>query len=585
LTWADKDDAPKTISIPILSNDGAEEPETFTVRLGDGRLSGENATITITDSTPTPEPGSSEFSAGDYPVKEGEEAVITVNRTGDTNSALTASVRLAGNATSGTDYDAPAAEQLNLNWAANDKGSRKISIPITADNELNEQEVITLELLDANGGVIGNSQVSISDTTPPTEAGSAEFSAADYPTDEGKTAEITINRTGDTSTALAASVKLGGNAASGTDYDAPAAEQLNLNWAANDKGSRIISIPITADNELNEQEVITLELLDASGGVIGNSQVSITDTTPSTEAGSAEFSLADYPTDEGKTAEITINRTGDASNALAASVKLGGNAVSGTDYDAPAVEQLNLNWAANDKGSRIISIPITADNEINEQELITLELLDANGGLINSSKVSITDTTPSTEAGSAEFSLADYPTDEGKTAEITINRTGDASSALAASVKLGGNAVSGTDYDAPAAEQLNLSWAANDKGSRIISIPITADNELNEQEVITLELLDANGGVIGNSQVSITDTTPSTEAGSAEFSLADYPTDEGKTAEITINRTGDASSALAASVKLAGNAASGTDYDAPAAEQLNLNWLRVIKTQETSAFR
>ncbi|MCK5922747.1 MAG: hypothetical protein KAG66_17525, partial [Methylococcales bacterium] len=52
LTWAENDDTPKIISIPILSDDTVEpDSETFTVMLS-GDAPTETATVTITDSTP-----------------------------------------------------------------------------------------------------------------------------------------------------------------------------------------------------------------------------------------------------------------------------------------------------------------------------------------------------------------------------------------------------------------------------------------------------------------------------------------------------------------------------------------------------
>ena len=260
------------------------------------------------------------------------------------------------------------------------------------------------------------------------------------------------------------------------------------------------------------------------------------ETPTETSSGNIIFDQASYTVKEDAgSISLTLNRIQGNQGELIAKVQTSdGSAKAGEDYNKKTAEVI---FGPNDT-SKKVSITINKNEETEKTESFQVTLNDSNGGQ-SSTEVVIEDVAePASVAGSAEFSSGNYSADEGTEALITVNRTGDTTAALEASVEVsaGSGAEAGVDFDLPAAEQLKLSWAADEQASKPISIPIKADTEVEKGETINLKLFSADNTQIGSATLAIIDTTPATESSAAHFTAASFEGTEGASVAVSITR-------------------------------------------------
>lgn len=161
LTWADGDNAQKTISLIINSDSSNEALERLFVRLsnpqGGATLSNNGTSVFIQ------EPGSSsqlEFLLQNETVTESAESVdVVVKRLGSATGAVTVDYQTLGDtATANVDYTETSG---SLTWADGDATGRSITIPILNDSEQENDEAFSLQLSSPVGATLGNSSVAI----------------------------------------------------------------------------------------------------------------------------------------------------------------------------------------------------------------------------------------------------------------------------------------------------------------------------------------------------------------------------------------------------------------------------------------
>ena len=143
----------------------------------DGNVANNSATTTteVVAGPPPVNPGTLGLAA--TAVSVGESAgnvVLTVNRTGGTDGAVTVGYATAnGSASAGSDYTATSG---TLNWAAGDGADKTITVPITSDTVDEPNETFTVTLSNATGGAsLGTSSVTVTitddDQPPPPDGG------------------------------------------------------------------------------------------------------------------------------------------------------------------------------------------------------------------------------------------------------------------------------------------------------------------------------------------------------------------------------------------------------------------------------
>ena len=155
LNFADGETS-KTITVNISEDEEIEGDETIVVTLGattGGAVLGTNraVTLTITDND-TAAPGTLEFANATESVSEGTASkVLTVNRTGGSNGAVSVAYSVTGGtATAGVDYILSAGV---LNFADGET-SKTITVNISEDEEIEGNETIIVTLGTTTGGAV-----------------------------------------------------------------------------------------------------------------------------------------------------------------------------------------------------------------------------------------------------------------------------------------------------------------------------------------------------------------------------------------------------------------------------------------------
>ncbi|WP_413162069.1 DUF4347 domain-containing protein [Capilliphycus salinus ALCB114379] len=197
----------------------------------------------------------------------GEEAnttAITVTLTADANveGEQTVNLDVSGIGITSNDYSL-SSPQITIPDGNN---TASVTFTILDDVVFEGPETATLTLSNPSEGIVigtGSANLTIIDNdTPPT----VEFSQTNYQINEDGTivgAEITLNRTGDTSQASTVDVELTAETATaGEDFDN---SLISVRFAANQK-TATVNVPIFEDDLLEEDETFSLALVNPGLG-------------------------------------------------------------------------------------------------------------------------------------------------------------------------------------------------------------------------------------------------------------------------------------------------------------------------------
>ncbi|MEB3827791.1 Calx-beta domain-containing protein [Phormidium sp. CCY1219] len=222
-------------------------------------------------------------------------------------------------------------------------------------------------------------------TTPttPTTSSTLAFDAASYTVNEGDgTASIAVTRSGDTSSAVSASVIPSDNTATaGADYTADA---IAVNFAAGET-TQTVSLPIVEDSDVEGNETVNLSLSVLSSGASLGSQNTATATIVDNDAiagapGTLAFSAPTFTVKEDGTAisAVTVTRTGGSNGAVSADVTFNDNtAIAPSDYTNAAI---SVNFADGETTAQTVSVPIANDTASETLETVDLTLTNVMGG-------------------------------------------------------------------------------------------------------------------------------------------------------------------------------------------------------------
>jgi hypothetical protein len=398
-------------------------------------------------------------------VAEGGVATINVTRTGGTGAASINYATFDGSASSaGSAPDYTTAAGV-LNFAAG-QTTASFTVPALTDSILESPETVNLVLF--GGNVSNPSLLTINDVPPgttvtptPTSPSLFQFQQPNYTVPEGGVATINVTRTGGTAAASINYSTVDGSASSAgsaPDYTGAAG---TLNFAA---GQTTASFTVTAltDSILESPETVNLVL---SGGNIGSNPsiltildgppgTTVTPTpTPTPTPGTTVapttvptyfFSAANYNVNEGSTAGITINRSGNLSQPSAILFRTGdGSASSPADYNS--VTQ-GVFFAAGQTSAQV-SVQTLFDN-ITGEPTETVNLFLAGGSLASPSVAVLSIIDPTFVAptvffyGSSPGSISD-----GGSGTFTINRTGNTSVSASADYLIAPPTVPGQPFN------------------------------------------------------------------------------------------------------------------------------------------
>lgn len=501
LSWAAGDVAAKTIAIPIANDTIAEANETFSVTLTNpvgATLGTPNpATVTILDKSSTVQ-----FNPAVLSVNEGNNAVLTVSRTGSSVGAVTVAYATAnGTALSGGDYLATSG---TLSWADGDGTDKTITIPIVNDSVIEPNETLTVTLSAPVGAALGSAKSATVTIQDNEAANTLQFNPATAGVSEGGgSVSLSVTRTGSSTGAASATWSTAdGSAKAGLDYTA---QSGTLTWAAGDASAKTITIPILEDTLVEAAETFTINLTTAVGATLGTAKVA-TVTIADNESGAGTLQLAvDAYSVKENAASITlgVTRQGGATGAVSVQyATANGSATAGADYTAKSG---TLTWASGDAATKTIVVSLLNDSATEGTETFTVTLGSPTGGAVLGAPASATvsiidDETPATVGLS--FAARKYTVAE-NAGTIILSVTRDAANAVdAASVSYAtsnGSAMSGTDY---VAQSGSLSWSAGDSTTRSIVVPIVNDSVAEATESFSVTLSNAAGNSLGATPVA-----------------------------------------------------------------------------------
>ncbi|WP_162932519.1 Calx-beta domain-containing protein [Solimonas sp. K1W22B-7] len=167
-----------------------------------------------------------------------------------------------------------------------------------------------------------------------------------------------------------------------------------------------------------------------------------------------------------------------------------GTAVAGSDY---ASSTGTLTWAAGDSTAKLVNVVVVDDHLVEGKEDFTLTLSGPTGGATlgrSSSKATITSVD---RPGMLAFGVPGITVSESAgTATVTVSRSGgDGNAASIHYATADGTALAGNDYGSVSGD---LTWAAGESGNRSFTIPITWDSLGETSEHFSVLLSNPSGG-------------------------------------------------------------------------------------------
>ena len=541
----------KTVPIPILAG-GASGDETVNLTLsnpaGGATLGARTAAVlTIVDAVKVVQ-----FSAPTYTVTEGTPATITVVRGGPTTGSVTVPYATAdGSATAGTDYTT---KNGTLTFG---QGIKSLSFTVTTLNTpaADGQRTVNLSLgVPSVGTTVGpnaTATLTIQDNDAP---GTFQFGAATYNVVEGGTSPVIITRTGGSGgTVVLQWAATGGSATGGAlpttpgaDY-APVSGLLTFGPAVT---SQRVPLTIVNDTIAEDPETVTLGIAGivspgaASIGAQSSTTLTIqdNDTGGTVEFASTAVSVAENVA--GGKATLTVKRTSPSAAIPLASgvlvdyaVAVGGTAGAG-DFTLAAG---TLTFAAGQTSAPIlVTILNDAVPEANKTVVVTLSNPRSTGlasgankpmlGASTTATLTIVDEEPRLAFAAAAFSVA-----EGASVLVPVVRTGPATGTVSVDVTgVSGTATVNTDF--------TITPATLTFGPGVTKLNVTVatvnDAAAEGAEQATLQLANPVNASLGTPSSATLTIQDNETAGVIQFAAASLSAVEGRTARVTVTRTG-----------------------------------------------
>ncbi|MBK1642371.1 hypothetical protein CKO12_10870, partial [Chromatium okenii] len=579
--------ATATIAINVAGDTIFEPNEDFTVSLNTpvnatlGSSVNTTGTINNDDTLPTlnlaPVSAITEGNSGSTAVN------VTVNRTGDLSAASSANWSVAGSGTNpviGSDFTSGVLPTGTVNFAAG-VATATIAINVAGDTVFEPNEDFTVNLntpVNATLGASVNTTGTINnDDTLPTLNLAPVYAITEG--NSGSTAvNVTVNRTGDLSAASSANWSVAGsgtNSVIGSDFTGGILPTGTVNFAAG-VATATIAIKVAGDTVFEPNEDFTVNLNTPVNATLGAS-VNTTGTINNDDSLPTLNLAPVYAITEGNsgstTVNVTVNRTGDLSTASSANWSVAGsgtNSVIGSDFTGGVLPTGTVNFAAG-VATATIAINVAGDTVFEPNENFTVSLNTPVNATLGTSvnttgTINNDDTLPTLNLASV------YAITEGNsgstTVNVTVNRTGDLSAASSANWSVAGsgtNSVIGADFTGGILPTGTVNFAAG-VATATIAINVAGDTVFEPNENFTVSLNTPVNATLGTSvnttgTINNDDTLPT-------LNLAPvYAITEGNSGStavnVTVNRTGDLSTASSANWSVAGsgtNPAIGADF-------------------------
>ena len=496
------DDGPPTLTIADAAADEGDAIR-FTVTLSKEVSGGLTVTPSFTDGTATKGTDYTENTAGiSFTGTAGETQTFTVATTEDAavepDETFTVSLTVTGTSETITATDTATGTIRNDDTAP----------PVDDDDDDTAQGTTDDDDNDAPDVGDDNDAPDVGDDTAP----AVNLSVSPSSVNEGAsgtavtvTASFSTGKTFTSNRTVTVSVG-GGTATSGTDYVAVSRFAITIPAGATSGTGRFTLRPIQ-DTTVEGNETVDV------AGRAGNLTVNGTRLTLTDDDGAPAVNLSVSPSSvsEGAastsvtvTAAFSNSSTFTTDTAVSVSVA-GGTATSGTDYAAVSDFDITIAKGATSGTGRFTLTP-AEDAQVEAAETIRVAG-GASGLTVNGTRLTLTDATPRLGVSAARAA-------EGETMVFTV--TLQSASPRAVTVQyatVDGSAAAGADYTSTSGQ---LVFSADETEQRV-SVPITDDAEVEDNETFTLALqltdalgspASATGTIVDNDVVTFTVIEP-----------------------------------------------------------------------------
>ena len=612
-------DLRKTVSVPTIGDNIADDGETFTVNLSgasNATVQRNQGTATITDDDlPT-------LSIRDATVEEGNSAQFTV--TLSMTSTQTVTVRYGtsdGTAEAGNDYTA--VQDQTLTFAPNDN-RKTISVQTLEDMLEENNETFTVTLSSPNGATVqrgaatgtitdddtgnggsnnggsnnggsnnggsnnggsnnggsnndgendgGNSGGNNRDNNNGVEENELGFgsapslpglSIADTTVEEGNFARfmVTLSPASDRTVTVRYRTK-DGTAREGSDYRGVSRTLVFL------PGDTVHSVLVWANEDgLDEpDETFRVELYDPNGAVLADGSGTGTITEHEEEAperteAMPRLSIVDAAAVEGEPAPFAVRLSPASERTVTVRYRTaGGTATAGRDFEGTFG---TLSFAPGST-RQVVQVPTREDDLDEPDETFTVTLSNPVGATLadGTATGTIVDDDPVSPpaAPRPELAIADATVVEGETARFPVALSRASEEAVTVFYRTaGGTAAAGQDFDS----QAGILTFAPGSRRQVIAVPTRDDERDEPNETFSVTLSSAAGATLGDRSATGTIVDDDVPAPPPAVSIEDATAVEGEAARFAVGLSRASERAVTVSYLTAGGTAlEGRDFDA-----------------------
>ena len=550
VTFLPGETLPKPLLIPIRVTGLSSGVRSFHVILTQptgGAQLGDNASATVTINEKAPLGGVIGFLFPEVR-SSGTSATILVQRLG--SSSTTASVYFSttnGTAIAGTHYTAAS----SMLYFSAGESMKTLNVPLIATTDTVDRTVnLRLSFPSANAavGAAGGAATLIIARSSTTQV--ISFDSASYAGVAGRSAAITLSRTGSNAQGVSAFVQMFDvTAGYSSDYatSTPVAALKQVDFAP---GSSTASFTVSFASETTRKFFMMRILAATPGASIGRRDAASVDILEGVEFSPASYRVSP---DIGQ-AVIGVVRTGSTAISVDYSTVSNGTALAGTDFTAV---NGTLNFADGEtfKTFTVPILPVTQSTE----RFLSIHLSTSSQALITGSDASLVIDHDS-QTSLIQFTAAKFAVKSGGTMDVGLTRSGDISQS--ASVKLAfedGSAIHNQHFgvldsnNQLTARVLTLSF---DAGSATANVSVVTAN-VNALLTFRMKLLSASNGALGPISTADASITPDLFQFSPRSSRVSVT---GSQAFVTVVRSGSAAGESVTYSTVDGTALAGTDF-------------------------
>lgn len=513
----------KAITISATDDQAIEADETFTVslgaRTGNGAVLGSSTSVSFTiqdnDTPPSvsisPEVRVTEGNAGST------LATFTISRAGNLGRSDTINWTFSHGSTSDADFASKPPAFGSVNFTAG-QASATVSVSIAGDTQVEANETFFIDLSSVGWGTVANSRgvgYIVGDDVNNTVTIAAKAASVEEGNTGERVVEFTISRSGVTSADAAVYWSLGGTVNNEDLGNGSATGGMVTLAAGQTQGT--VSLPIKGDTRIENDELMTVRLVDVQGlgaglGGAVEATTTIVNDDPKGEV-SVRVSSATSVV-EGNTGATTVHtfvltRGGDLSQPATIPWQIGGT-VNAADFGSASLPSGAASFAA---GASTATVSVTMPGDTLFEENETLSLVLSNGDLLVPSATQGTASvviTNDDEANEVRIRAVNPSRTEGSVPGISsgfqfeVTRNGDLTGSATIEIEVvgvGEYPANADDFMGAKFPTIRIQLAGGEK-SRTFFVDVAQDTQREADEGFAAIIKSATGATVSTTQGS-----------------------------------------------------------------------------------